>query len=376
MGQEQITQSSFDAIRIGGQDKNGRTIEDVYACETDRYAVYQTSDRVIVLYGEDPLVQRAQRNRLVKLAQIRSRIDGDLADWRGKSASWSLWKTARQFDMRVASALVDALEGDVGTAVGILTQIATEVEEEKASRARLSYLLWAYAAAALLIALCVTVYGALGGFATLDKPSIQSVALAVFAGLLSSLYSISLTISNRVLRNDQRRLDHVTDAMVRISIGALAAFVLQTFLLSGTIRIGFGDAGDLLVGGGNTSGVHPTSWPVSVIAGFLAGFAERLVPDLLNSYKIKARDPDPVPAPATGEPFSGAGAASGGAAAFGGTPGPTGPNGSVAGPIDVEALEDASDDDDVDACVEGHADDDIVTDDENLPAASGGVARD
>jgi hypothetical protein len=259
-----------------------------------------------------------------------------------------------------------------------LTQIATEVEEEKASRARLSYLLWAYAAAALLITLCVTVYGALGGFATLDKPSIQSLALAVFAGLLSSLYSISLTINNRVLRNDQRRLDHVTDAMVRISIGALAAFILQTFLLSGTIRIGFGDTGDLLVGSGNANGVHPTSWPVSVIAGFLAGFAERLVPDLLNSYKIKAREPDPVQTLATGAPSSGAGtgAAAGDAAASGNTPEAIGSGGGVAGPADVEALDDASADDDLDACVEGHADDDIVTDDENLPAASGGVARD
>ena len=55
------------------------------------------------------------------------------------------------------------------------------------------------------------------------------------AGVLGAVYPIALGIERRDVTNDRRRADHLTDALVRIAIGALAAFVLGNFLLTGAV---------------------------------------------------------------------------------------------------------------------------------------------
>ena len=71
-----MSQTCVDAIVPGELDSNNRLILDVYARQSHRYAVYQTDDRVVIAYSEDPLVQKIQRRRLAGLAVQRSEIDG------------------------------------------------------------------------------------------------------------------------------------------------------------------------------------------------------------------------------------------------------------------------------------------------------------
>jgi hypothetical protein len=359
--------SEFAGIVVGHDDSAGRRIIDVYTCAGQRYAIYRTRERVIILYAEDPLVQRAQRRRLSALAPIRSRIDSDLADWRGRDSRFSrLPATARQYDEQVVGALKEALDcdpqdGNSSNALEILQGVLADITAEKASRARLSYLLWSYATAAVLLVVCCAIYGVMGGFERLDAMSIRSLMHAVLAGVAGTIYSMSLGIQQRAMRNDQRRLDHFTDAMVRISIGALAAFIIETFLLSGAISIGFGNGAALSAAkAADPSGIHPTNWPIEVIAGFLAGFAERLVPDLLNSYTTKGQA---VEAPSSKPASTGAVPAA--------TPAATATVTAAAEP-DVETPEATSADDDVDGCASDHADPGPGTSDEDLPPASGG----
>lgn len=370
--------SLFDAIRKDGIDSQGRKILEIYANQVGRYAVYRSDERVVVCYAEDPLVEREQRRRLSTLAVRRSRIDGDLAEWRKADPKLSrLPRTAQGFDGTVGAALIEALEGNAEGAATILDQVQREIDGEKAARAKLAYLGWALLMSILTIAVSALGFLLLAGVHA-DTPGnpLAAILRGMIAGVMGAFYSIALGMKDRQLRDDKRRLDHVTDALVRVAIGALAAFILEVFLLSGAVQINFGDTKDIALGGTQVPANH---WTVELIAGFLAGFAERMVPDLLNSYSVTARTapalstPPPSTLPADPPPAGGAGA--GGPGRLGG-PGPAGGTvANAAGTVaDVDTPVAAAPGEDDDGCVIGHADDGNATDDEDLPPAAGGVA--
>jgi hypothetical protein len=363
MGESTEQSSDFDRIVIGGTDSANRTIVDVYANQAGRYAVYQTADRVVVLYADDPQLQRIQRRNLAPLAKTRAEVNGALASWREANRMFRLRDASRRCDMMVASALIEALEGQPEAGAEIMMSVASEIRAERSSRARIYYMLCTLIVAAGFSIVC------LFGLGILPKGEVASAATdsaatalwySVVAGVLGSVYSMALGIDRRDVTNDRRWADHLTDALVRICIGALAAFVFGNFLLTKAVQINFGPIGALPNGAGG-----PT-WHVLMIAGFLAGFAERLVPDLLNSYSLSravvppANLPKPPAAPAhpPGDPK----------AKTGGAP--------AASPeTEDELVETRSDEEDVDGCDVDLADEAASTRDEDLPAASGGVAR-
>ncbi len=360
-----MSQFSVEDVVQGQRDSNNREVLDVYARQADRYAVYQTERRVVIAYSDDPLVQKIQRKRLAALAVQRSEIDGMLGPWREKSAGYNrLVQTALQFDMRVASALIEALEGEVDTARAILAQIKADIGGEMASRARLSYVCWTMVSALAVLSVCLIVFAVsdrfLGQKLIPDSDRLKLLA-GMGTGILGALYSIATRIEQRALSNDLRRLDSFTDSFVRLSLGAMGAFIFICFLISGAIEINFG--ADIRPGADGKGGANFIY--LVLIAGFLAGFVERLVPDLLNSYSITARKEPPPPPATLGSP--GANAADKAAQA-----------------ADPEARSDiAAEDaltnpptpgDEIDGC-DVHLDDaHQVTADEDLPPSSGGVA--
>lgn len=361
--------SSVNDIVRGDHDANHFQIIDVYASQTDRYAVYQTEKRVIIAYSDDPLVQKIQRKRLASLAAQRSEIDGLLNPWRQKSAGYSrLVTTARQFDGRVASALIEALEGETDAAKAILTNIQADLSGELASRARLGYVAWSLVSAVLVLAVCWLLNSIIGdyfGDAMISARDRRLILAAMSTGVLGALYSIAMRIEQRALTSDVRRLDYFTDSFVRLGLGAMGAFILGCFLVSGAIEIHFGNG--VNPGAGDKTG--PNFIFLILIGGVLAGFVERLVPDLLNSYAIAPR-PAPAPPPAVPSPV----------AAIKGAE-----KGSLAAselrseqplPQDEAAVTNLpSAEEDIDGC-DVHLDDPAqATSDEDLPPTSGGVAR-
>ncbi|PLK23544.1 hypothetical protein C0V72_09105 [Porphyrobacter sp. TH134] len=351
-------------IVVGKHDSNNREVLDVYARQFDRYAVYQTDRRVVIAYSDDPLVQKIQRRRLAGLALQRAEIDGLLDPWRIRPAGYSrLYQTARQFDMRVASALIEALEGETDAARAILDQVKAEIRGEMGSRARLAYVIWSMVSAIAVLALCTAVFliaNHLLGNSLIDAADRQLLFAGMATGILGALYSIAMRIERRNLSNDMRRLDSFTDSFVRLGLGAMGAFVLVCFLNSGAIEINFGADIRPPAGGGGKNFIY-----LVLISGFLAGFVERLVPDLLNSYSIAPHKEPPPPTGPARPPAETASAASAGAAA----------NQGAREPIsEDEVTNPPSEEEDIDGC-DAHLDDATqLTADEDLPPSSGGVA--
>jgi hypothetical protein len=98
--------------------------------------------------------------------------------------------------------------------------------------------------------------------------------LAAEAGLVGAAFSIALAIKSRTVALDTEPLANATDGVLRLSIGVICAGVLVLLVASHILpRVTIGDL--------NLSEGVPTPQIVLVI-GFVAGFLERLVPDLLE----------------------------------------------------------------------------------------------
>jgi hypothetical protein len=179
------------------------------------------------------------------------------------------------------------------------------------------------------------------------------------AGAVGAFFSIALAIRSRTVLPDLLRTANMMDAVLRVVIGAIGGAVLVGLIRAKVIEFPL---------------MSPDAQLFNLVAGFFAGFSERLVPDLLDKASEKPATFDaqmaasraqrdyrvdrhsthdqPVRAP-TGET-----------------------SGATAQPPAEPAGNDNEDDAEVEVGPEGfHLEDDEVTRDEDLPAAIGGIAR-
>jgi hypothetical protein len=140
---------------------------------------------------------------------------------------------------------------------------------KRAARGRFQYLKWSFGAAAVMIGL-LFIANRLFPF----QQASSDLWLAAKAGLVGAAFSIALAIRNRTVALDTELLANVTDGTLRLLIGAIASGVLLLLLACGILPT-------LKIGDANFSGGGLT-WQMVLIVGFVGGFFERLVPDLLD----------------------------------------------------------------------------------------------
>ena len=255
-------------IVANGTDLAGNEIICVYSKVPPQYAVYLTRNRVAVQYADDTEKADEQRKHMVSLNALRTQIDGLVSGWRMSRMSTYRLK-ARKYDARVAGALVLCLEGDGETPRTTLSEIREDILAERTSWGRFEYLIAASLAAIAAIVLFFCIQRQLLPF---KLPS-GDLWLATRAGTVGAFFSIALAIRGRTVLTNLRRRDNVADAILRIAIGTIAAGVLLLLMQAGILP-------KLQIGEGTVSG-ETLVWQAVLVVGFLAGFSERLVPDLL-----------------------------------------------------------------------------------------------
>jgi zinc transporter ZupT len=93
---------------------------------------------------------------------------------------------------------------------------------------------------------------------------------------LGAFLSIAMSIRARTVTTDGDWRSNAADAVLRISIGFISSVVLYIVLAGGVLP-------SIKVGGLDLTATNQTlSWAAACLAGFCAGFVERLVPDLLE----------------------------------------------------------------------------------------------
>jgi len=358
-------------VRVNQPDENGQPIDTVYYRNPPLYAVYRTDDRVLIEFADDIGQEKAQRTAMAPLAPLRGQINSLIDGWR-ISPKPKLRERACRYDRRVADALLIGLETDIPAAASLLAEIKDDLIEERKSWAKVLYL--ACGSLTALAALCVM------GFVTSDwyraaiypVPALAGLLLtAAGAGTVGALFSIAQQIRSRSILTDLQMRDNIADAILRVLVGAVGGAVLAALMFSGLASLSINNSS---FGGAVTCAKDCTPEPETMkllLIGFVAGFLERLVPDLLAKASLAESSPPKPAAPgAEGGTKSDGGAAR---AAPQSQPNPDpadlgAPGGDGAAPED-------GDPDDTDACLcHAPAADAELTSDANLPAASGGVA--
>ena len=245
-------------IRLHGKDGRGMCIKYIYA-HSDDYVIYHAGDEVMVQFADDLGRAREQRKSLLALSSARAEVSALVQGLSCRAVC----------DRQLAYALQIALDGDIEGAREIVATAKSFVLAKRAAGGRFQYLKWSFGTAAVLSAIFFAA-GHVWPFGAVSN----DLWLAGTAGLVGSAFSIALAIRNRTVALDTDWLDNVTDGVLRLLIGVISAGVLLLLLFCGVIpTLKLGDASF-----GGTS----LSWQMVLIIGFVGGFLERLVPDLLN----------------------------------------------------------------------------------------------
>lgn len=366
-------------LQAGEADSAGQAVLHLYARKPPEYAVYQTQQRAVVHFADDPTISDEQRKALAQLAPLRGETNGLIDGWREmpdnrKILGFIPWgdgskfrQRAARYDRRIGDALIVALEGDLTGAGAVLQEIKDDVIDERVGWSRFEYLL-----IAIIIAL---VFIGLGSFAgtrvsaseACDSANnarcfVESIDLwrGAMAGAIGSFFSIALAIRGRTVLPDLNRINNWMDAGLRVAIGSIAGMVLVALVVSKFVNLDLGDVATSTDDDGAASQAL-----FFALVGFIGGFAERLVPDLLARAAVQAGE-KPVLRKAEGD--------------LDGKPAPAASDTAAA---QDEAQPDAAEEADLemdseheDGCVEDiEIEEGELTPDEGLPPASGGVAK-
>lgn len=343
-------------IKTGGQDAADVKITSVYIKQPPRFAIYRTKERVMVHYADDIEEAKHQSALLAPLNPVRGEINGLIDGWRTSTrksrASW-----ASVFDRRIADGLHSGLQEDASGALAILNGIKADIIEQRTSWARFLYLIAALAistAIILIVRLIIFYQPPFDGQQTPSGwPPVWPLWLALAGGTIGAFFSIAIGIRSRTVLTDIHWLDNAADAVLRIIIGAIAAGVLVSLAQIKAFSLAIGDA--------KLGGDIGQNWLYVVVVAFVAGFSERLIPDLLAKSTLVTTPPSAVrqvPPPVT-------------------KPRGDDANAKVLGQsVDAEKDRAANDDEHhVDGCLcDRPAEPHEVTPDSELPPATGGVA--
>jgi hypothetical protein len=336
-----MTRFTVDQIEFHKPDAADAKVLEIFAKDEPNYAVYRTADRVKVQYADDPVASQAQRTSLARLNPIRGEINSLIDGWREKTSEHAVGRVKR-FDRSVADSLIVAFEGDVDGAAQVLLELKQDLIDQRTAWARVLYLGVALATVLVLV-LVLRIFGA-GWFTdhVYGFPD-DNIWAAAAAGAIGAFFSVAIFMKKRTILMDLEWVDNAADAVLRIVIGVISAGFLIFLLRSKFVTLEFGAT--------SITDLGFQHWVGAVTVGFLAGFSENLVPDLLAKTPLAVAAPPPPPA---------GGAA--GALAAGGAKPPTPPPSPTGGDGD-------------DSCLCGAGFDPAdATADSQLPPTAGGVA--
>jgi hypothetical protein len=250
--------SRLKNIQIGKLDSREVEISHIYAAQADEYVIYRAGE-VMVHFADDQARMQAQKKAIFPLSSARAEVN---ALMQGLTC-------CKVFNQQLAYALQLALDGDLDGAKVTIAAARAAVLAKRAARGRFQYLKWSYGAAGALVGLLFIA----SRFYPFQDPS-SDLWLAAKAGAVGAAFSIALAIRARTVALDIDLLDNVTDGTLRLIIGVISAGILLLLFKCGIVP-------SLKIGDADFKATALT-WEMVLVIGFLGGFLERLVPDLLE----------------------------------------------------------------------------------------------
>ena len=327
MPQDEACASKAAEIVKGRKDPAGEIVIKVYSYNPPFYAIYRTRDRLIVQFADDDSLRSQQRARIVPLMPMRGQINGLINGWRSAnddgstdlgegeddgvekppappagfwSARLQRWWTRGKheqfrkvcrYDRRVADAIITLLEDEnnLKLAQELLAQVKNDLIAERTATARGQYVNLAF----LLVVGLVVLTGLLTGGA-FDRVHhfpfvLGPVWTAVSGGAVGAFFSIATGLKNRDVVIDLQNRENRIDVTLRMIIGAISGAILYSLFATGLVTTTLFDKKAIVHG---PIAVGPSYNDLTVfLVGFVAGFLERLVPNLLSKTNFGTAEP-------------------------------------------------------------------------------------
>lgn len=269
-----MAEHRLEDVKLGGTDRSGYDITCIYALNPPEYAVYGTNIRTSIQYADDPVLARQQRTAMAVCSPLRGQINGLIDGWRGAGRRARTARVA-DYDRRVADALVMGFEGSIADTLALLTEIRNDIVAERRSLAQSDYLLTAVIGLAALLMLFVGVRAGIGGTVYAD-PAWNPALTGASGGTLGAFFSIAVGMRSRTVLVDIQKWDNRRDAILRVLVGTIGGSILICLLLTEVVTV---------------LGLELTKPPglgalKALVIGFLAGFSERAVPDILAKASL------------------------------------------------------------------------------------------
>ncbi|MFT4438841.1 hypothetical protein ACMX25_36500 [Caballeronia sp. 15715] len=266
--------SSPDDIQIGRQDYRGIVVKEIYAKESS-FAIYRSEkdNGPQVQFSGNETERALQQTAYSPIAPLVVEIAALLNQWRGYMVG--------RAQQQMASAIQSALSGNAPLAREILEAVKIQVVAERQLRGRSWTLAFSMATAAVLALAFCSIARFQSGIVFLSadtkvfQPLPQWVSIAL-AGMVGALFSSTIAVREKSTTVNLNRLENFVDGGTRVLVGTISAIALYIF-----IRAGF--APSIKIGDHSLSPDNIENLDISILLsiGFLAGFLERMVPDLI-----------------------------------------------------------------------------------------------
>lgn len=351
----------IDDLVPNENDPGGNLVICIYIRKPPDYAVYRTPLRVMVQFADDRKVAEIQRSALAALNPLRGQISGLIDGWHSSKRP-NVQSRAMRYDRRVADAIVAGLEGSIADALALLKEIRDDIVAERKSIAQTDYLLWA-ASAAILFILVVAVLSAPDIHLFRNAPkNARLIWTAAAGGSIGAFFSVATALRGRSILIDLQQRDNRRDALLRMAVGTIGAAILACLLMTGLVTLGS-------IGGKDLASNGNDAVLIALVIGFLAGFSERAVPDILG--KASAALGDTKEGDVAGDQAKAAAAPAAQAAAAAAVAADAAAAELAEPPVDpaTEAVDDS-------LCDSPPVEGEPFTADEDLPVAVGGVSAD
>jgi hypothetical protein len=273
--------SLLPRIVLGATDKMGQTIGQVYLSGED-YTIYRTGQGVNVNFGDCRAREREQRARYEQISPQLCRLRFLTSQMARRFTISRFTKSGGFYDHQIAAAIYLALQGKSNEANEILNTGLALAEERVTNENRVRYLL-----ACLLVGLIPAfVLWLLNRSGQMPLDEVWAPYLmAAAAGAAGAVFSIALRIQDLDLKPFAQSVMNYVMGALRVLTGFVAGTMIL-LIINGTVS-GKGIAAVLT---SPITELSAESWKCIVLIGFLGGFAERLVPSLLQTLQSRVEN--------------------------------------------------------------------------------------
>lgn len=276
----------------GGEDPRGRAVHDIL-WSVDEFKIYKTDQGISPFFSDDPNLAKRQKmayialgpdlaafNHLIHTLKPRTIPFTDQAIGVGGVGSTNLV----HYERELARCIAQALLGQAEVARSSLTDLRRRLAARISNRGRVVHLMINVVLVAIAVAGAILF--ARSSYTSVFQFDVIETGLAIMMGSVGALFSTTVRLQSMEVDPTVSPYMHWVYGAQRVLVGALGALIIYYGFKSGVVAGLF----QPISGAIDTSQSFDPYW-LSFIC-VLAGFSERLVPNLLDTKAASIEGPE------------------------------------------------------------------------------------